>query len=237
MDKEFKGAEMTPLEKDEKSDSSFSVTITEFFQNLNKKGKQPMRLKKYVVFILFSLIFILTLCLIIVASVGLNNSSTQSNFPSVASSEPSATPTLGSTTTEDPNGNGPWSNPELNNDTIPISYDIQFSIYPKQDNSIVFEAEATIVITNNLDKNEYIILHKDPSLYILDPKVFLLNSLDDPDGTQLNLGKVFSSTEYEYLVIQLKDKLDKESIVRLDFYAEGFISSNQRAGVFKYETV
>ena len=227
-------AEMIPIENDQKGDTTFSNTITNFFQNLNQRGKQPMRLKTYVVFILFALIFILTLCLIIVASVGLNNTSAQSNLPTIS---PSVKPSTTTLTTTDPNGDGPWQNSELNNDTIPYSYDIQFSIYPKKGNSIVFETGATILIKNNLDQNEYIILHKDPSLYILDPNVFLLNSLSDPDGTKINLGRVFTTVQYEYLVIQLKEKLPKDSIIRLDFYAEGFISSNQRGGVFKYETM
>jgi hypothetical protein len=67
------------MEKDvAKSDSSISMTIKDYFQSLHQKGKQPMRLKKYVVFVLFALIFILALCLIIVSSIGINNYETNS---------------------------------------------------------------------------------------------------------------------------------------------------------------
>ena len=219
-------SEMTPIEKDEKTSSSFSAK--EFFVNLKEQGKRPMRLKKYVVFILFALIFILTLCLIIVASVGLNNSNTQSAMPT--NSQPTLESTTYSSSTTDPNGDGPWQNPLLSDDTIPYSYKIEFSIYPKKSDVIVFETGVSIIAMNNLDNNEYIILHKDKDLSLLDPNVFYLN------GSKIALGKVFTSTKYEYFVIQLKDRLQKNEMFQIDLYVEGFVSTNQQSGALEYET-
>ena len=107
-------------------------------------------------------------------------------------------------------------------------------MYPKPNNAVL-EANTKLVVKNNLEDNHYIILHMDPRLFMDDPHVFLISSINDPQGTELKSTRN-NSEEYEYLILNFSEGLAKDSLLRLEFETERFIGRNQHEAVFKYET-
>ncbi len=221
--------------------SNIELTIEDDDENMGKESKyqmseiknrvigystSPITLKKYVIMLLALFIGVLTLSLIIVASVksSSNNDQSDSNTPKTTIYQSSTTGT-----TEDPFGPGPWQNDQLGNDTTPLHYDILIAFY--KDNS--YDGQVTIDIVNNLEDNDKLVLHGSSLLRLEDPEAYFVSETSgDQENNQLAVKSSFQYFKHDYYVIIFNQKMRKNDRIRLKIQFERRIGADQNDGIF-----
>ena len=211
---------------------------TSFVFELNLFFTKSYSVKAYALFLLLTVIISLLVGLVVLSVIPKSYSEipVTTDQPSSSiitiSDDPFTTtidPLAPNTTTSDPFGDGVWQLPSLTDNIIPLSYNIQFRVFPEFK---TYEGLVQIEAINKLANNDVIVLHATEILNIGYPIVNLYENETQTDPIQLNVISSFIYSRHDYFVMKLNRNLTQNSRIQINLDFDRDLDTNENNGFF-----